>query len=193
MQRRSPALAQLSTDVFAEQDASERRAFAALSEEQRRGAQVLSLVDEAALKDATLDHVKDHPNLGVDLTVDGMMRRSVWIDAPTALTYHHIALGLHPAFRAFVAIHPAIYGQVNADGATFQVDVRADGQTRRLADVYINPIAHPELRRWLPLDVDLSAYAGQTVDLTLGNSPGPANNDYADWCLWGDPRVVDGP
>ena len=190
MKGHSPALTRLSQRVFAEQDDMAREADAELAEEQKRATGV-SLVTPEALKDVTLAHVKDQPNLGVDLSVNGIARKSIWIDAPTALTYHHLVLGAHPALHVYVAIHPLIYTEATSDGATFQVSVNVDGQTRQLADVYINPIAHPELRKWTPLDVDLSQFAGKTVDLTLSNSPGPANNDYADWCLWGDPRLSD--
>ncbi len=174
-------------------DAKMSDTVAKMSEEEKHAIRVFSLVSQEALQNVALDHVKDHPNLGVDVTVNDMVKRSVWIDTPTSLTYRHVTLGAHPVFRVFTAIHPAIYTQTNADGAVFQVDVQADGQTKRLADVYINPIAHPELRKWLPMEVDLSPYAGKTVDLILSNDPGPANNDYADWCIWGDPRVVDKP
>ena len=203
MKDASPTLVQLSANLFAAQEASERSTAIRLaektavagrmSEEEKSGAEVVSLVSEQALRDTTLDHVKDHPNLGVDITVDDVVKRSVWIDTPTSLTYHHITLGAHPVFRVLAAIHPAVYGQTYADGAVFQVDVQANGQIRRLKEVYINPIAHPELRGWLPMEVDLSSYAGRTVDLILSNGPGPANNDYADWCIWGDPRLVDKP
>ena len=189
MKSKSPAMARLCQRVFAEQDDTAQKAYAELLREQQRGDLGFSLVTEAALKNTTLDHVKDHPNLGVDVSVNGITRKSVWIDAPTGLTFHHVMLGAHPALHVYAAIHPFIYSEANADGATFDVSVTVDGQTQRLADVYINPIAHPELRTWNPLDVDLSQFAGKTVDLTLSNSPGPANNDFADWCIWGDPRL----
>ena len=160
MKSKSPTLARLSSLVFAEQDDLARQATAELAEEQQRGPRGASLLTAAVLKDVTFDHVKAHPNLNVDIAVNGIPRKSVWINAPTGLTYHHVALGTHPALHVYMAIHPLIYTDANADGATFQVSVGFDGQTEQLADIYLNPIAHPELRRWTPLDVDLSKYAG---------------------------------
>ena len=149
------------------------------------------LTDPAVLSVAELGQVKDHPNLGGDITVAGVTKKTLWIDPPTTLTFHAVPLGRHPTFVTAVSIHPLLFGDPHADGAVFQVDVRADGRTERMGEVYINPIAHPEQRCWLPLRVDLSRFAGRSVDLILSNSPGPAGNDYGDWCLWGDPRVAD--
>ena len=164
-----------------------------MAEEQQQVPGGVSLVSTEALQGAVLDHVKDHPNLGVDVSVNGIKKNSVWIDPPTTLTYSNLSLGAHPAFQVFVAIHPYIYDDVNADGAEFRVDVRTGGQTKRLASIYINPSADRGRRKWTPMKVDLALYAGKTVDLILSNSPGPAGNDYADWCIWGDPRLTNGP
>lgn len=187
MKEKSPALTRLSKSMFADEDAAVQQTEAAPPEDTSG----LSLASPEALKDTTLDHVKDHPNLGVDIALRGVTRRSVWIDPPTALTYRQLRLGSHPALHVFVAIHPSLYAGGGGDGAAFLVDVRVDGHTDRVGGMYLNPFAHPEQRRWTPLGVDLSKYAGKTVDLILSNDPGPAHNDYADWCIWGDPRLTE--
>ena len=182
MLQRSPALATLARTVFADEAAAMPPPV---------GPAHWRLTNPDVLQAARLDHVKDHPNLGVDITVDGVSRRTVWIDAPTAITFRQVLLGAHPVFQAFVAIHPAVWGLGDADGAVFQVDVVAHGEAVRVAETAVDPFAHPEQKTWTAVTADLSRFAGQQVDLVLSNDPGPAGNDYADWCLWGDPELIE--
>ena len=191
MKSKSPALIALTHRVFADDDAALSRPPAPSPDERPNAASDVSLTDDATLKNAVVDHVKDQPNLGVFITANRITKKSIWIDPPTRLTYRNVPIGPHASLRVFVAIHPLVDHEAKADGATFQVDVGTNGQTERVAELYINPIMHPELRGWNLLSVDLSKYAGKTVDLVFSNSPGPANNDYADWCIWGDPRLTE--
>ena len=187
MKNKSPALVTLTHRMFAEDDATLSQPPAASADERPAAASAVSLTDDARLKTAVLDHVKDQPHLGIGITVNHTTKKSIWIDPPTTLTFPKLPILAHTTLRVFIAINPPVYNMPQADGAVFQVDVRADGQTERLAERYINPIAHPDLQKWNLLQVDLSKYAGKTVDLIFSNSPGPANNDFADWCIWGDP------
>jgi hypothetical protein len=57
-----------------------------------------------------------------------------------------------------------------------------------LVDLEVNPRARVEDRRWIPVDADLSAWAGATVRLTLRTTP-RADLDH-DWAGWGNPVVV---
>jgi len=42
---------------------------------------------------------------------------------------------------------------------------------------------------WVPIEADLSAWAGQTVSLKLVADPGPADNSIGDWASWAETRV----
>ncbi len=193
MKRRSPALAGLARTVFAETD-RELSALPAARRESDGGA-VIALTDPALLRGAQLAHVKDHrPNLGVPIEVNGVSKPSIWMNPPTAITFPQLPLGERPRFRCAVTIHPHVWGEAGADGAVFRVSVCAeDGATEIVGERYLNPIAHPAERTWNSFEVDLSKYAGQRVDLVLENAAGPAGNDYADWCIWGDAELVERP
>lgn len=45
---------------------------------------------------------------------------------------------------------------------------------------------------WEPAEVDLSAFAGQTITLRLWNGPGPKNNTTCDSGYWGEPTLMVG-
>jgi hypothetical protein len=52
----------------------------------------------------------------------------------------------------------------------------------------VNPRARLEQRRWLPVEADLSQWAGTTVRLTLRTLP---RDDLSfDWAGWGNPVIA---
>jgi len=153
-----------------------------------------------------LDHYPEmrdapHPvNFRVAIAIGQDTREAIWVEPPALLTYRQVQLPpgvIH--FRCRVAIHPHVWPEGNADGAEFILEVRpAEGgaattAVQRVWSAAVDPFHHAEQRAWVTVDVDLSAFAGRTVDLILTNGPGPANNAYADWCLWADPELVSLP
>ncbi len=96
-------------------------------------------------------------------------------------------------FQAALALDPQVWEAPAGDGVRFQVLVAPlhDGVSDAPAvilDHALNPRAHVEERRWVPVEADLSPWGGQTVRLTLRTLPG---EDVAyDWAGWGNPVVV---
>jgi hypothetical protein len=72
--------------------------------------------------------------------------------------------------------------------ATQLADV-ADGR-HQLLRRSIDPKRRPADRRWHDIALDLNAYAGQQVRLTLRTLPGPAGDGRYDWAGWGKPVIV---
>jgi tetratricopeptide (TPR) repeat protein len=72
-----------------------------------------------------------------------------------------------------------------SDGATFEVFV--NGQRLFLEHLP----ADVAQQGWQEREVDLGAYAGQTVRLALATTPGPVGDVTGDWAGWGEPRVED--
>ncbi|MGH2369890.1 MAG: hypothetical protein ACRDI2_17050, partial [Chloroflexota bacterium] len=97
-------------------------------------------------------------------------------------------------FQASLALNPAIWSATAGDGVRFQVSVAPldasgrEGIATTVLDRLINPRAVTVHRRWVPVEVDLSGWGGQTVRLTLRTLP---ENDLSfDWAGWGNPMVV---
>jgi hypothetical protein len=83
---------------------------------------------------------------------------------------------------------------MEGDGVLFMVGV-SDGKTfDDVLSLVVNPFGNPNDRKWQPLKIDLSAYAGKTVDLifnTRSSPPEPPRDDRnGDLAVWGDPRIV---
>jgi tetratricopeptide (TPR) repeat protein len=69
------------------------------------------------------------------------------------------------------------------DGATFEVFV--DGERLFLEHL---PVENAQ-EGWHEREVDLAAFTGQTIHLSLATTPGPTGDVTADWAGWGEPRL----
>jgi hypothetical protein len=69
--------------------------------------------------------------------------------------------------------------------------VEAGGVSEVLFERYLSNAV--EDQHWHEQIVDLSRYAGQTVQITLETGPGPNGDFIGDWAGWGMPRIVQPP
>ncbi len=89
-------------------------------------------------------------------------------------------------FRSDLTLDPQSWGW-GGDGASFAVAVNGE-------KVFEEMVGNAEADRfWHPAIVDLSAWAGQTVTLTLSTGPGPNSDFSGDLAGWGLPRLVVSP
>jgi hypothetical protein len=97
------------------------------------------------------------------------------------------------ALRFAAALSPEVWSPEKGDGTSFQVYVAQSNapQKGRFVFVrYINPKHNPSDRRWRNFLVDLSPWAGRTVNLSLITEGGPAGDWAFDWGGWADLQVV---
>lgn len=96
------------------------------------------------------------------------------------------------ALRFAIAMSPEIWSPEKGDGASFQLYVREpDASQGRFVFVrYINPKHNPSDRRWRNFLVDLSPWAGHTVNLSLITEAGPAGDWSFDWAGWAELELV---
>jgi hypothetical protein len=83
----------------------------------------------------------------------------------------------NPVFSTDLALRGR--AEEESDGVTYEVRVNGKSLFRH----------HYGKAKWEHHEVDLSAYRGQTVELSLLTSPGPDGNVQFDWALWGSPAV----
>jgi len=96
------------------------------------------------------------------------------------------------ALRFAIALSPEVWSPEKGDGTRFQIylapaDDTEEGQFIFLR--YINPKHNPSDRRWRNFLVDLSPWAGRTVDLSFITEAGPAGDWAFDWAGWADMQV----
>lgn len=112
----------------------------------------------------------------------GGARGSVWADARLSLPKDTpIVLSFSTAIRDNSATEPP------SDGVEWRVYVAPEsGEFHQLFQRF------SDAKKWEPAEIDLSAYAGQTVTLRLWNGPGPKGNTTCDGGFWGDPTLTVG-
>ena len=65
--------------------------------------------------------------------------------------------------------------------------------TEELVNQHVDPANNPSDRRWVPVDVDLSAYAGQAIEVIFNTNSSPkgrGDNPSFDWAVIGDPAII---
>jgi hypothetical protein len=115
---------------------------------------------------------------------------------PTSTVTLDVSLppGRRALFQSALALDPVTVEQPVGDGVRFQASVARIGTSGRVEepalvlDRDLNPRANHEERRWVPVEVDLSAWSGSTVRLTLRTLP--RQDASYDWAGWGDPVVI---
>jgi hypothetical protein len=96
--------------------------------------------------------------------------------------------------QAALTLDPAVWQSATGDGVRFVVAVAPlderghPGDRATVLDRDLNPRARTEERQWMPVEVDLSAWAGQAVRLTLRTEPREELTN--DWAGWANPVVA---
>jgi hypothetical protein len=97
-------------------------------------------------------------------------------------------------FSASIAVDPAAWDK-EGDGVLFRMGVSGSGNYEELLNQHVDPVGNASDRRWIPVALDLSAYAGREVNLVLSTNPsvpGKAPDLRNDLGVWGAPSVVVG-
>jgi hypothetical protein len=110
---------------------------------------------------------------------------------PTSRVTFRLTVPYDGWFRAWVALRPEAWTEPG-DGVLFRMAISDGRSYDELINVHVDPANTPGDRRWIEVSADLSAYAGQAVDLILNtNSSLPLRGDdsRSDWAVWGAPQV----
>jgi hypothetical protein len=137
------------------------------------------------------DPVKNAPLVSVStFTIEGDARRVLYMH-PTSSVIYTLRLPIHAHLQTSLALDPQTWQPGNGDGVEYIVYLKAaDGRSHTLFDRYIDPKNIPDDRKWHDLSIDLSAYGGQEITLTLTTLPGPKGDATYDWSGWANPQIV---
>ena len=92
-----------------------------------------------------------------------------------------------------ITLSPEVWSPEKGDGVNFQLFVSETGSSSEgkfIFNRYINPKLNPNDRRWLNFIVDLSPWAGQTVNLSFITESGTSGNYNYDWAGWAEPKLI---
>jgi hypothetical protein len=126
-----------------------------------------------------------------DVAIKGETRHSIYMHPTSRMTYK-ITVPHDGWFRAWLGLKEEAWDK-QSDGVLFRIAV-ADGRDYdEVVNQHVDPANNPGDRRWVPVVADLSAYAGQQVDLVINtNSSIPGHGDNAAWdfAVIGDPAII---
>lgn len=120
--------------------------------------------------EAAIDTIRMHPDA----------RLTYILDLPPGPVCLRIDVGMYPDSWSW-----------GGDGTSFIVEATADGTSNRLWEGYISNAV--EDQHWHDQLIDLSAFGGQAIQLSLITGPGPQGNYIGDWAGWALPRIVRPP
>jgi hypothetical protein len=128
----------------------------------------------------------------VDVALNGETKRSIAI-APTVgsrLTWR-VTIPDDGWLTVHLGVKPEAWTQ-EGDGVYFFVGVSDTRAFEQLFSQRVQPFSNSGDRKWIQVMVDLSAYAGEEVDLIFNTRSGhPDKGDLrGDQALWGEPEIV---
>jgi hypothetical protein len=126
-----------------------------------------------------------------EVGLNGESKKAIAVPPDSRLTFK-VQVPDDGWLRVSVGTKPDSWTQ-EGDGSFFLVGV-ADGRTfDQLFSEHVNPFGNAGDRKWIQVWVDLSAYAGEQVDLVFNSRSGPPKREgdtRADMPLWGSPEIV---
>jgi hypothetical protein len=125
------------------------------------------------------------------ISLAGETRQGIYMAPTSRLTFQRVAIPDNAWFRVWLGVKEEAWTQ-STDGVLFRFGV-SDGRTYdELLKQHVDPLHNTSDRRWIPVTVDLSAYAGQEVDLVFNTNsslPGRGDDSRFDWSVWGAPEI----
>jgi hypothetical protein len=105
-----------------------------------------------------------------------------------AITYHQLWIPQRGHLQAWFALHPRLFGNSTLGPLRLQVNVASSTGTVVVDQYTLDPMDSSQ-RSYAPIDIDLSAFSGRTVDLQLAVLVGTASGEGGE-VLIGEPRLV---
>ncbi|HET7697832.1 MAG TPA: hypothetical protein VFK57_19120 [Vicinamibacterales bacterium] len=126
-----------------------------------------------------------------EVTLAGETKRAV-VAPPNSRISFHVRVPDDGWLRVALGMKPEAW-EKEGNGVYFFAGVSDGRAFELLFEQTVNPFANASERRWIPVMVDLSAYAGEEMDIVLNtraSGKGVAPDDRNDLPVWGEPELV---
>lgn len=129
----------------------------------------------------------------VDADLDGKIHRAIAVSpGPGSRLVWRMRVPEGAWLWLSIGMRPEAWTQ-EGDGIKFAAGVSDAGSFTSLFEQHLHPLANPGDRKWFPIRLPLSPYAGREVDIILTTQAGPsgaADDQRSDLGLWGVPEIV---
>lgn len=121
--------------------------------------------------------------------INGVNHPVLFEHPPTSISYP-LEINSPAVFKSAIAIDPSAWHE-KSDGVLFEVlaSYEETGTEQVLFSRYLDPHLYPADRQWVPVEIDLSRFAGTRINLTLETGAGPEGNESYDWAGWAYPQI----
>jgi hypothetical protein len=127
----------------------------------------------------------------IDATLAGVTKKAI-LAPPNGRIHFKVKVPEDGWLKVSLGMKPESWDK-EGNGVYFFAGV-SDGRTfEQLFTQTVNPFANPSERRWIPVTVDLSAYAGEEIEILLNTRSSGKDlppDDRNDLPLWGAPEIV---
>jgi hypothetical protein len=127
----------------------------------------------------------------IEANLNGESRQAI-ATPPSSRVIYKIRVPDDAWLRVAVGTKPESWTQ-EGNGVLFRVGVSDGRSFEDLFTQHVNPFANAGDRKWIQVWVDLSAYAGEEVDLIFNTNTSPntqADDPRNDHPLWGNPEII---
>jgi hypothetical protein len=127
----------------------------------------------------------------IDATLAGDTKRAILAPPNGRITFK-VRVPDDGWLKVSLGLKPEAWDK-EGNGVYFFAGVSDGRSFERLFEQTLNPFKNPSERRWIPVTVDLSAYAGEEMDVILNtrsSGGGLPPDDRNDLPLWGTPEIV---
>ncbi|HEX6463905.1 MAG TPA: hypothetical protein VFZ98_05610 [Vicinamibacterales bacterium] len=126
----------------------------------------------------------------VDATLAGDTKKAIATPPNSRITFH-VRVPDDGWLRLSLGMKPESWDK-EGNGVYFFAGVSDGKSFEELFTQTVNPFKNAAERRWIPVSVDLSAYAGEEIDVILNtrsSGPGQPADERNDLPLWGAPVI----
>ena len=122
------------------------------------------------------------------IPVDGESRPCLFEHPDSTVAFPNVQVYEHGRLEFAIGIHEQAWDQTG-DGVTFLVEaVDEAGQSHHLYERHLDPYHRPEDRDWFAEQVDMSALAGQQLQIVFRTASG--GDPQNDWAAWSSPYLT---
>ncbi|HEY8551500.1 MAG TPA: hypothetical protein VIL35_16195 [Vicinamibacterales bacterium] len=125
-------------------------------------------------------------------TIRGETKRGIYMHPASRIIFNQVLIPENARLRVWLAIQEEAWDK-ESDGVLFRFGVDDGREYEELLNQHLDPAHNANDRRWVPVDIDLSTYAGQQVKLIFNTNtslPGRGDNPSYDFAVWGEPAIV---
>lgn len=121
------------------------------------------------------------------VALDGDRRPGLTMHPPSQVSFT-VEVPPEARLHAAATMDPEVWDPEMGDGVLFVVKTVVDGVEETVYYQEIDPKNEASDRRWHDFDVDLTPYAGRTIQIVFSTSP--LGSNAWDWAVWGMPVVL---